>query len=70
MTQAEKFSEELKRLSPDVTAEDRIEAVNLLDVSSATVVRYLNGEVRNNDLAASMITMFRRKISLRDKVLK
>ena len=70
MTQSEKFSAELKRINPDVTAEDKSEAVNEFKVSSATIVRYLNGDVRNNDLAASLISLFKRKISVREEVLK
>lgn len=68
-TQSERFSEELKRIKPDVTAEDRAIAMDEFKISNASTTRYLNGDVRNNDLAASLITLFKRRIAQRNKAL-
>lgn len=70
-TQKEIFSEELKRLSIDVTAADRGAALNQLQIrSKGTISQYLHGIIRDNDTAASLIQFFRARIAERQKVLQ
>lgn len=68
-TQASRFAEALKLIKPDVTPDDRADAMKKFDISNATVSRYLEGEVRNNDLAASLITFFKSRIQQREKAV-
>lgn len=68
-TQAERFSAQLKLLRPDVTAKDRKDASEDLSVTTATISRYLNGNVLDNDTAASLIEYFKNKIATREKAV-
>lgn len=69
ITQADKFSQALKMIKADVTAEDRTMAQEKFEISNASVTRYLDGDVRNNDLAADLLTFFKARIAKRDKAL-
>ncbi len=70
LTQKERFSAELKRIQPDVTASDRSEAMLSLGIKSPmTISDYLNGKVRDNDTAASLIAFFKERIQKRNEVL-
>lgn len=69
MTQAETFSDILKKLRRDVTAEDRSIAQKKFEITTATLSRYLNGDVRNNDLAALLIVFFKVQIKKRNKAI-
>jgi len=68
-TQTERFTEELLRLSADVTAKDRAAAADKLVVTKQTISRYLNGDVRDNDTAVSLIAFFKQCIADRDKII-
>ena len=68
-TQAKRFGKVLMDLKPDVTEDDRKAAIKETGVTHATIVAYLKGNVRNNDLAASLIGIFRQRISDREKVI-
>lgn len=68
-TQSARFSEKLEKLRPDVTAQDRKDASKELKVTAATISRYLNGYVLDNDTAASLVTFFSARISEREKSL-
>lgn len=66
-TQAERLGAELLKLKADVTAQDRIDAQAELSRTKATVSKYLNGTVLDNDMAVKMIEFFKKKIAARDE---
>lgn len=68
-TQSERLSIELQKINPDVTAKDREAASKKLKFSKMTISRYLNGNVLDNDTAASLLVFFRARISEREKSL-
>ena len=68
-TQAERLGEQLIKLRPDVTAQDRKDAVAEFGFTTATISRYLNGSVLDNDTAANLISFFNSKIENREKVI-
>lgn len=69
MTQAQRMGEALKKLKVDVTADDRKALIDELGYTSATIVAYLNGDVKDNDTAVKIITFFRGRITEREKAL-
>jgi hypothetical protein len=69
-TQLQKANETLcEVIKPNVTAEDRRVAINELDVSRITVIRYLQGQVKKADTATRLIEFFRNRIKARDKAI-
>lgn len=66
--QFKKASELLKSLKPNVTAEDRKEAMQLYELSDVTIVNYLKGDVRDLSTAEKLITFFQPRISRRERV--
>jgi hypothetical protein len=70
ISQRKLFAEELKRLNQDVTKGDRDAAlINTRVKGLSTISRYLNGNVKDNDTAAELITFFRQRILTRSQVL-
>ena len=67
--QSEIFATELKRLNNDVTASDRKAICKERNLTRATISSYLNGKVRDNDTAATLIAFFKERIQERNKVL-
>ena len=71
ISQREVFSQELQRLKTDVTPQDRKDALTVTGVTNiCTISSYLNGDVRNNDVAAKLIKFLRERINERAKVLE
>ena len=69
-TQAARLSKELLKVKVDVTAADRSASREQFGYTSATISRYLNGNVYCNDTAVKLLTFFRRRISTREKLVK
>jgi hypothetical protein len=67
--QRERLSTILQQLAPDVTTEDRAEAVKACKVDKATISRYLAGDVRNLDTAIKLLQFFRVRIQKREKAI-
>lgn len=67
--QAKRLSAELLSMKADVTSEDRLSAESELGFVKATISKYLNGKVYDNDTAAKMISFFRKRIADREAVL-
>lgn len=65
LTQAQRLGNKLIGLSVDVTSEDRIACTKELEVSKTTISNYLNGKIRDNDTAVSLITFFTKRIESR-----
>jgi hypothetical protein len=68
-TQIDKANKALVDLRPNVSTQDRSDAVTQLGLSGPTVQRYLNGRATNLDTALNMIQFFRTRIEKREKVL-
>ena len=66
-TQAERLSEELLEIKPDVTAADRKALEDEKGFAKGTISKYLNGTVFDNDTAVLMLTFFRKRIADREK---
>jgi hypothetical protein len=66
-SQAERLAEELLKLKPDVTAQDRTGATHIC--GKGTISKYLNGNVMDNDTATKLITFFKAQILKREKAL-
>lgn len=66
-TQAERLAEELLKLKPDVTAQDRSDATHIC--GKATISKYLSGNVMDNDTAVKLISFFKGKIQQREQTL-
>jgi len=69
-TQAARLSAELLKIKVDVTAADRAASREQFGYTSATISRYLNGNVYCNDTATKLLTFFRRRVNTREKMLK
>lgn len=68
-TQSNQLAAALLLLKADVTARDRKSAQEKFNMSRTTISQYLNGEVRDNDTAVSLLTHFRSCISERAEVI-
>ncbi len=68
-TQAERLADELMELKPNVTSGDRTELHKAHGFSKGLISLYLNGNVFNEDTAATMIKFLRKRIADREKVL-
>lgn len=68
-TQVQEFAEALKAIAVNVTARDRELAVTEVGLSYETISRYMNGQVRNTDKAADLITFFKARIEERSQVI-
>ncbi len=66
-TQAERLSQELLEIKPDVTAADRKALEDEKGFAKGTISKYLNGTVFDNDTAVLMLTFFRKRIADREK---
>lgn len=66
--QFQKATEILTGLKPNISARDRKAAIDKLQISDMTICAYLNGNVRDLDTAAGLITFFRDRISQREKI--
>lgn len=67
--QKTQLAEKLSILREDITSLDRKAACDQLSLSRPTLSNYLNGKVRDNDLAASLIKFFKERIKERNAVL-
>lgn len=61
----EKLSDLLKKIQPQVTELDRLQAQEELELSTATISNYLNGKVLNVDTAIALLKFFSKRIELR-----
>lgn len=68
-TQAERLAAALLKVKPDVTAEDRAEAVKETGCTKATISKYLNGQVKDNDTGVTLLNFFRNRIAKREKAI-
>ncbi|MFL5809222.1 MAG: hypothetical protein ACJ749_06845 [Flavisolibacter sp.] len=68
-SQLERATAILIDLRPDITSEDRDEAMKKLDLSEPTLSRYLNGEAKKIGTALNLIEFFQKRISDREKKL-
>lgn len=64
-TQKEMLSEKLASLNVDITPSDKTAAAQDLKISTATVIRYLRGDVRDNEQATRLIEFFSKQITAR-----
>jgi hypothetical protein len=69
VSQLDKAKAVLCGLKADISAEDREAAANELKLGSATVKRYLIGEVKKLDVALRLIRFFRGRIEKREREL-
>lgn len=69
-TQAERIAAALLEIKPNVTKLDKDFAVKKLESTEATISRYLNGTGVDADFAASLLLIFRGRISEREKVIE
>lgn len=69
LTQADQFAQELKKISPDVTENDRKAFMARFGLGSTLISNYLNGRVANADTAAKMLVFFKSKIAKRNKLI-
>ncbi len=63
-----KASELLKSLKPNVTAEDRKQAMQAFHLSDVTIVNYLKGDVRDLSTAEKLLVFFKQCVSRREKL--
>jgi hypothetical protein len=64
------LADELIRLSPDISPNDRDIAMKELGIKSRiTISAYLNGRIGNVDVAAQLIVFFKKQIAKRNLVL-
>lgn len=63
-----KASELLKALKPNVTAEDRKQAMQNFGLSDVTIVNYLKGDVRDLSTAEKLLVFFKQCVNRREKV--
>lgn len=59
----------LNELRPNVTAQDRDDAQKVLDLSPATVDRYLLGQAKKINIALDLIEFLQKRIVDREKKL-
>jgi len=64
-SQQSHFSKQLKAISVDITPKDKALFLKSFNLSPATVSRYLNGQVKNNDTALKMLKFFTKCIHKR-----
>lgn len=64
-----KAAEVLKRMRPNISSEDRKQAMKELGVTPFTLSNYLNGKGRDLSTAENLIVFFRQTVSRREKVL-
>lgn len=66
-SQLDRTNEALKKLSANVTTDDRREAMKTW--SESTIVDYLNGRGKNLNTAIKVLQFFQKRIKDREKVL-
>ena len=69
-SQLERANAILQELRPNVTEQDRKDAIKELDLSEPTVKRYLLGDAKNIDTALLLIGFFKGRIAKRELALK
>jgi transcriptional antiterminator len=69
-TQIERANTILLDLKPNVTAQDREDAQQELNMGEATVSRYLTGEGKKIETALGLIEFFQRRILERERKLE
>lgn len=69
VSQADRLSEQLQAIRPDVTAADRKMLHEEMGYAHATISRYLSGDVLNNDTAAKILSFFKDCIAKREKII-
>lgn len=67
MTQTQKFINELKKLKPDVTPADISYVNSKYNHHPNTVRNYLNGDVKNNDIAYDILLGLKERFAQREK---
>ncbi len=69
MTQITALNKELMKISKDVTTQDKKDCMVHANVHLNTIVNYLNGQGKDADLCAKMISFYKQKIESRNQVL-
>lgn len=70
LTQSEVLKNELERLAKDVTKADREAFLDKHSISKSTLSMYLNGDVRDNDTAVTIISFMQGRIEERYKKIR
>lgn len=68
--QVERISQGLVNIAPNVTATDRTNACNELNLSKGAISKYLRGYVSNVDTGLDVLTFFTNRITAREQRLK
>ena len=68
-TQQEKISDELVKIAPDVSSDDRELVVNKLGVTKSLVSMYLKGNVYSLDTGIKMLKILRECIRKREEII-
>jgi hypothetical protein len=69
MSNVEKIVSELADLKGRITTKDRQDATIKFNCHDATVVRYLNGEVKKEAFGLELLAFLKTKVDDREKVL-
>jgi orotate phosphoribosyltransferase-like protein len=64
------IAQALLKIAPNVTANDRKECAQELNISKQTICYYLTGRVSNNDRALQILEFFIQRIDNRQKDIK
>lgn len=65
ISQKDFFAQKLQSLKKDITEEDKRLAQSEISISKGTVSAYLNGSVKDSDLASKLIVFFSARIKAR-----
>lgn len=68
-TQKERIANLLVEINKDVTESDRASFMDEKKISRVSLSRYMNGKVRNVDLALEMLLFFQKKIADRENLI-
>jgi hypothetical protein len=70
LTQKEQLKEELLKINPNVTTQDRKDLIEQHNISRATIDWYLQGRVMNNDTAATILKFLSERINERQRIIE
>lgn len=70
LTQKEQLTEELLKISPNVTTQDRKDLIERHNLSRATIDWYLQGRVMNLDTATTILKFLSDRINERQRIIE
>jgi hypothetical protein len=70
LTQAKRIGEMLIQVAQDITADNRRTIIDKLNISMATLSKYLGGKVADSDTGASILVCCRAIIKKRERQIK